>query len=183
MEANAAKEDLRIPPQPRLGSGASVNTNRASVSGRVGAARSPKSRCTCKSRSGPRILIPPTPPRAVRPLVSGTTTTIWWTMTVASSWESKPAPAPDESGDGRGTRHAYTLCAAARREPASIAADATYGNGEFLRWFLDRGITPYMRTRDSALRKNDPATARSRYLCRRATATVVRQASDLNYAA
>jgi transposase len=33
--------------------------------------------------------------------------------------------------------------------PASIAADVTYGNGEFLQWLLDRGITPYMRTRDS----------------------------------
>jgi len=42
------------------------------------------------------------------------------------------------------------------REPASIAADATYGNGEFLHWLLDRGITPYMRTRDSARRKNNP---------------------------
>jgi len=42
------------------------------------------------------------------------------------------------------------------REPASIAADTTYGNGEFLQWLLDRGITPYMRTRDSALRKNNP---------------------------
>jgi hypothetical protein len=41
-------------------------------------------------------------------------------------------------------------------EPSSIAADATYGNGEFLQWLLDRGITPYMRTRDSALRKNNP---------------------------
>jgi hypothetical protein len=42
------------------------------------------------------------------------------------------------------------------REPSSVAADATYGNGEFLQWLLDRGITPYMRTRDSALRKNSP---------------------------
>jgi transposase len=41
-------------------------------------------------------------------------------------------------------------------EPWSVAADATYGNGEFLQWLLDRGITPYMRTRDSALRKNNP---------------------------
>jgi len=40
-------------------------------------------------------------------------------------------------------------------EPWSVAADATYGNGEFLQWLLDRGITPYMRTRDSALRKNN----------------------------
>src|SRR6478609_462635 len=41
-------------------------------------------------------------------------------------------------------------------EPSSVAADATYGNGEFLQWLLDRGITPYMRTRDNALRKNSP---------------------------
>jgi hypothetical protein len=42
------------------------------------------------------------------------------------------------------------------REPESVVADATYGNGEFLQWLLERGITPYMRTRDSALRKNSP---------------------------
>src|SRR5437899_12364476 len=42
------------------------------------------------------------------------------------------------------------------REPESVAADTTYGNGEFLQWLMERGITPYMRTRDSALRKNSP---------------------------
>jgi Transposase domain (DUF772)/Transposase DDE domain len=42
------------------------------------------------------------------------------------------------------------------REPISVAADATYGNGEFLQWLTERGIAPYMRTRDSALRKNSP---------------------------
>lgn len=41
-------------------------------------------------------------------------------------------------------------------EPVSLAADATYGNGDFLQWLLERGVTPYMRTRDSALRKNNP---------------------------
>ncbi len=40
------------------------------------------------------------------------------------------------------------------REPVSVVADATYGNGEFLQWLMERGITPYMCTRDSALRKN-----------------------------
>jgi len=49
------------------------------------------------------------------------------------------------------------------REPASVAADATYGNGEFLQWLLDRGITPYMRTRDSALRKNSPLYGPERF--------------------
>jgi len=42
------------------------------------------------------------------------------------------------------------------REPASVAADTTYGNGEFLQWLADRSITPYMRTRDSIHRKNSP---------------------------
>jgi transposase len=42
------------------------------------------------------------------------------------------------------------------REPVSVAADATYGNGEFLQWLGERDITPYMRTRDSVHRKNSP---------------------------
>ena len=42
------------------------------------------------------------------------------------------------------------------RHPESVAADATYGNGEFLEWLRERGITPYMRTGDNALRKNNP---------------------------
>jgi hypothetical protein len=32
------------------------------------------------------------------------------------------------------------------RKPQSIAADASYGNGEFLQWLMDREITPYMPT-------------------------------------
>ena len=42
------------------------------------------------------------------------------------------------------------------REPVSVAADTTYGNGEFLQWLLKREITPYMRTRDSIHRKTSP---------------------------
>src|SRR5262249_46547676 len=42
------------------------------------------------------------------------------------------------------------------REPESVAADTTYGNGEFLQWLSDRKITPYMRTRDSIHRKRSP---------------------------
>src|SRR6516162_6110042 len=49
------------------------------------------------------------------------------------------------------------------REPASVVADATYGNGEFLQWLLDRGITPYMRTRDNARRKNNPGYGPERF--------------------
>ena len=44
-----------------------------------------------------------------------------------------------------------------------MVADATYGNGEFLQWLMDRGITPYMRTRDSALRKNSPLYGPERF--------------------
>ena len=39
-------------------------------------------------------------------------------------------------------------------EPRSLVADAAYGNGELLHWLLERDITPYMRTRESALRQN-----------------------------
>jgi transposase len=42
------------------------------------------------------------------------------------------------------------------RKPVSLAADTTYGNGEFLQWLLEREITPYMRTRDSVHRKKSP---------------------------
>jgi hypothetical protein len=33
------------------------------------------------------------------------------------------------------------------RERAFVATDATYGNGQFLQWLMERGITQYMRTR------------------------------------
>jgi transposase len=49
------------------------------------------------------------------------------------------------------------------RKPDSVAADATYGNGEFLQWLLDRGITPYMRTRDNARRRNNPGYGPERF--------------------
>jgi hypothetical protein len=48
-------------------------------------------------------------------------------------------------------------------EHESAAADATYGNGEFLQWLMERGITPYMRTRDNALRKNNPLYGPDRF--------------------
>jgi len=49
------------------------------------------------------------------------------------------------------------------RHPSSVVADATYGNGEFLQWLMERNITPYMRTRDSALRKNSPLFGPERF--------------------
>jgi transposase len=41
------------------------------------------------------------------------------------------------------------------REPASLAADTSYGNGELLHWLQERDITPYMRVKENARRKND----------------------------
>ena len=42
------------------------------------------------------------------------------------------------------------------RKPQSIAAEASYGNGEFLQWLMDREITPYMPTRDAVGRTRSP---------------------------
>src|SRR3984885_3689779 len=50
------------------------------------------------------------------------------------------------------------------REPESVAADTTYGNGEFLQWLADRSITPYMRTRDSIHRKRSPFFGPERFI-------------------
>ena len=49
------------------------------------------------------------------------------------------------------------------RPPESVAADTTYGNGEFLQWLADRNITPYMRTRDSIHRKRSPFFSPERF--------------------
>ena len=53
------------------------------------------------------------------------------------------------------------------RAPESVAADTTYGNGEFLQWLADRNVIAYMRTRDSALRKNNPGYGPKRFLLAR----------------
>jgi hypothetical protein len=50
------------------------------------------------------------------------------------------------------------------RTPESVAADTTYGNGEFLQWLADRNITPYMRTRDSIHRKRSPYFGPERFI-------------------
>src|SRR5215472_15404957 len=41
------------------------------------------------------------------------------------------------------------------RQPHSLAADTTYGNGELLQWLDDRGITPYIRVKENPLGKSD----------------------------
>jgi len=68
------------------------------------------------------------------------------------------------------------------REPESVAADTTYGNGEFLQWLADRSVTAYMRTRDSALRKNNPGYGPERFTYQPASNTYRCPAGEqLNY--
>jgi transposase len=68
------------------------------------------------------------------------------------------------------------------RTPESVAADTTYGNGEFLQWLADRSITPYMRTRDSALRKNNPGYGPERFVYQPESNTYLCPAGEqLNY--
>ena len=68
------------------------------------------------------------------------------------------------------------------REPESVAADTTYGNGEFLQWLADRNVTAYMRTRDSALRKNNPSYGPERFTYQPASNTYRCPAGEqLNY--
>ena len=66
------------------------------------------------------------------------------------------------------------------RTPESVAADTTYGNGEFLQWLADRSITPYMRTRDSAPQKEQSRLWPGAIYCisPRAIPTVVLQESN-----
>ena len=68
------------------------------------------------------------------------------------------------------------------REPESVAADTTYGNGEFLQWLADRSVTAYMHTRDSALRKNNPGYGPERFTYQPESNTYLCPAGEqLNY--
>jgi transposase len=58
------------------------------------------------------------------------------------------------------------------REPQSLAADTTYGNGEFLQWLADRSITPYMRTRDSSTERTARSMVQSVLLTSRNTIAI-----------
>jgi hypothetical protein len=49
------------------------------------------------------------------------------------------------------------------KQPESLVADTTYGNGELLQWLVDRNIVPYMRTRDCVHRKNSPLYGPERF--------------------
>jgi len=63
--------------------------------------------------------------------------------------------------------------------PQSIAADASYGNGQFLQWLMDREIMPYMPPGMLWDEQEVPSMARSPLpTYRRATATSAPQASN-----
>jgi hypothetical protein len=65
------------------------------------------------------------------------------------------------------------------REPESVAADTTYGNGEFLQWLADRSITPYMRTRTVSTERTACSSVPSgSRIHPRATAIAVRRGSN-----
>jgi hypothetical protein len=49
------------------------------------------------------------------------------------------------------------------KTPQSIAADASYGNGELLKWLMERKITPYMPTRDAVARTRSPLFGPDRF--------------------
>jgi transposase len=49
------------------------------------------------------------------------------------------------------------------KNPQSLAADASYGNGELLQWLMDRQITPYMPTRDAVARTRSPLFGPERF--------------------
>jgi hypothetical protein len=53
----------------------------------------------------------------------------------------------DQNGSGKAMHHP--------RHPQTLAADTSYGNGELLHWLQERGITPYIRVKENAQRKND----------------------------
>ena len=60
------------------------------------------------------------------------------------------------SQESAAAREMITRAAERRgRFPQSVAADTTYGNGELLAWLEERGITPYIRVKESPAPKTN----------------------------
>jgi hypothetical protein len=59
------------------------------------------------------------------------------------------------------------------RQPQTLTADTSYGNGELLHWLEERGITPYIRVKENTQRNHDLYgiekftydAAANRYIC------------------
>ncbi len=85
------------------------------------------------------------------------TTIIWSIITAASLWAYRLAGARLRPKNLEPAQEMIACFAQWQgRKPQSIAADASYGNGEFLQWLMDRDIAPYMPTRDTVGRTRSP---------------------------
>jgi transposase len=60
--------------------------------------------------------------------------------------QATPARLSYESSSARNMIDRY--CDLYGRQPQSLAADTTYGNGEMLQWLTERGIDPYIRVKE-----------------------------------
>src|SRR3979490_2314160 len=98
-----------------------------------------------KTRYRPPILIPPMPPKGGTPtrlgyydnyLVDNHSCVIVGVQATAARMSQETVAAQDML-----TRFTQWQ----GREPELVAADTTYGNGEFLQWLAARGITPHLR--------------------------------------
>ena len=108
-----------------------------------------------RTRFRPPIPTLPMPPRAAHRRGWDRTITIWWTISlVIVGVQATAARMSQETVAAQDMLARFTQWRG--RGPESVAADTTYGNGEFLQWLADRSITPYMRTRDSIHRKRSP---------------------------
>jgi Transposase DDE domain len=115
-----------------------------------------RSRLTIKIRYPRPIRTPPMRPRVARLHAWVTTTIIWSIITAASLWACR-LQVHAWSEESRAAQDMIARFAQWQgRKPESIAADASYGNGEFLQWLMDREITPYMPTRDAVGRTRSP---------------------------
>jgi len=131
-----------------------------------------KNRRISKTWCRPLIPTPPTPPKGGTParlgyydnyLVDNDSYVIVGVQATAARMSQETVAAEDML-----TR----FTAWQGREPESVAADTTYGNGEFLQWLADRNITPYMRTRDSIIERTVRSSVPSVLLTNRKTIAI-----------
>ena len=153
--ANAAKES-RIP-REQLGEAAQVHHTVRQYLREVEEQNPVEEPVHEQDQVRPPIPILPTPPRAAAHRRAWDTTTTIWVDNHSCVIVGVQATAARMSQETVAAQDMLTRFAQWQgREPESVAADTTYGNGEFLQWLADRSITPYTRTRDSIHRKRSP---------------------------
>jgi hypothetical protein len=172
VEANAAKES-RIPRQ-QLGEAAQVKRTVRQYLVELEQQNPIENQFSSKTSYRPPIPIPPMPPRAGLRLASGyyDNYLVDNDSCVIVGVQGTAARMSQETVAAQAMLSRFAQWQG--RPSESVAADTTYGNGEFLQWLADRSITPYMRTRDSIHRKNSPfygperftyQPEHNRYLC------------------